>query len=205
MKHCNGCDTDRLLEDFTRDRTKRDGRCTRCKFCTRRRSAEWKKANPHWHAQWRKANREAVNAQKIAWAEANPDKIRAWRRRWYAANKTRAIKKAQIYYATHRDAVLRRTAATRSDYRKARLGQFAEYSRKRYALKRAGAVDFTQAQLEQRLSMFVGCWMCGGPFEDVDHVKPLSKGGLHCLANLRPACKRCNQRKANRWPLEEIA
>jgi len=45
------------------------------------------------------------------------------------------------------------------------------------------------------------CWMCEGPFEHVDHVKPLSKGGPHILANLRPACASCNASKNDRWPL----
>lgn len=31
--------------------------------------------------------------------------------------------------------------------------------------------------------------------------KPLAKGGLHCLANLRPACRACNAQKNARWPL----
>lgn len=39
------------------------------------------------------------------------------------------------------------------------------------------------------------CWMCGGPYEEADHVIPLALGGPHCLANLRPACKSCNSAK----------
>lgn len=47
------------------------------------------------------------------------------------------------------------------------------------------------------------CWICGGPGEQIDHVKPLSKGGAHCLANLRPACFRCNNKKRAMWPLSQ--
>lgn len=44
------------------------------------------------------------------------------------------------------------------------------------------------------------CWMCGAPvFQGgnlhMDHVIPISKGGLHCADNLRPACGPCNLRK----------
>jgi 5-methylcytosine-specific restriction endonuclease McrA len=62
-------------------------------------------------------------------------------------------------------------------------------------------IPFTADQLAQRLSMFPGCWMCGGQPESVDHVKPVAAGGAHVLANLRPACGSCNSAKRDRWPL----
>lgn len=71
--------------------------------------------------------------------------------------------------------------------------------------KGAPTIQFTLQQLEDRLSMFAGCWMCGcaldGGFH-VDHVKPLARGGWHCLSNLRPSCPTCNISKGAKWPLE---
>jgi len=37
---------------------------------------------------------------------------------------------------------------------------------------------------------------------DIDHVKPLNKGGMDCLSNLRPACPGCNRSKRDRWPYQ---
>lgn len=48
--------------------------------------------------------------------------------------------------------------------------------------------------------MFAGCWVCGGEATQVDHVKPIAAGGAHILANLRPICGQCNQRKKDKWP-----
>jgi 5-methylcytosine-specific restriction endonuclease McrA len=79
-------------------------------------------------------------------------------------------------------------------------------SRTRQRARAAGLtlveLPFTQAQLDARLSMFGGhCWLCGRPDADsVDHVKPLTAGGLHGLCNLRPACKACNWAKSSCWP-----
>ena len=73
--------------------------------------------------------------------------------------------------------------------------------------KGAPTIPFTVAQLEERLSMFDGCWMCGAELDGgmhIDHVKPLSKGGWHCLSNLRPACGPCNLSKGAKWPLSEL-
>ena len=56
-------------------------------------------------------------------------------------------------------------------------------------------------QLAAKLSYWGNrCWLCRGPATQVDHVKPLAKGGPHCLANLRPICGSCNSRKQDTWP-----
>ncbi|MBT2266408.1 HNH endonuclease [Rhodococcus erythropolis] len=45
--------------------------------------------------------------------------------------------------------------------------------------------------------------MCGGPYQHLDHVKPLSAGGPHMLSNLRPSCADCNLSKGAKWPLPQ--
>lgn len=68
----------------------------------------------------------------------------------------------------------------------------------------ATVAPFTREQLAARMAYFGNrCWICAGPFEQVDHVKPLAKGGPHMLANLRPSCAPCNNRKRARWPLSK--
>lgn len=64
-------------------------------------------------------------------------------------------------------------------------------------------IAFTEAQLVARLSMWAGCWMCGGAADQIDHMKPLCKGGAHVLSNIRPVCGPCNLRKGRRWPLHQ--
>ena len=47
------------------------------------------------------------------------------------------------------------------------------------------------------------CHLCGLAVDlktfEWDHVKPVSRGGLHVLSNLRPSHKYCNQVKSARW------
>jgi len=103
-------------------------------------------------------------------------------RRWRESNAER-VKEYRRTYATENRAIR------------------AAWERGRTAKKKQlTVVPFTKAQLAERWSMFTGCWMCGGPKETADHVKPLSAGGAHMLANLRPACLSCNSRKRCRWP-----
>jgi 5-methylcytosine-specific restriction endonuclease McrA len=46
------------------------------------------------------------------------------------------------------------------------------------------------------------CQYCGHAAENVDHVVPKSRGGLHAWENVVAACRRCNSKKENRLPHE---
>ncbi len=46
------------------------------------------------------------------------------------------------------------------------------------------------------------CQYCGRAAENVDHVVPRSKGGVHEWENVVAACRRCNSRKMDRTPDE---
>jgi 5-methylcytosine-specific restriction endonuclease McrA len=46
------------------------------------------------------------------------------------------------------------------------------------------------------------CQYCGQAAENVDHVLPRSRGGLHEWENVVAACRRCNSRKKDRTPGE---
>lgn len=74
-------------------------------------------------------------------------------------------------------------------------------TRRRALLNQAFTIPFTAQDLQSRFIANAGrCWICGlGAPDSWDHVKPLAKGGAHMLANLRPACKRCNSSKGAKW------
>lgn len=52
------------------------------------------------------------------------------------------------------------------------------------------------------------CYLCRRPLTpelfEADHVKPISRGGWHTLANLAPACRPCNRRKLATPPPSDI-
>lgn len=82
------------------------------------------------------------------------------------------------------------------------------YRLRRYGYQAAAGgivIRFTAAEKASRFALWGGrCWMCGiEAATQEDHVKPISKGGSHCLANLRPICHSCNSSKGGRWPLRK--
>jgi 5-methylcytosine-specific restriction endonuclease McrA len=154
----------------------------------RQQDREYYLANRERHAEYsrkyRKENAEQLAESWRKWYAANAEQRRANARAYALANpeKVRATKLA--YYQTHRQDFITRAA-------------------KRRALEVAqSTVPFTSEQWKQRVAYYGGkCWMCRiRPYEEMEHVKPLSKGGAHILANLRPACFPCNRSKGAKWP-----
>jgi 5-methylcytosine-specific restriction endonuclease McrA len=127
------------------------------------------------------ANREQIAAYQRRWREANPGKDAEYGRRWRQANPE-----------------TQRTKDRR--WRQANPEKKAEKDRRHRARKAAAlTIPFIPEQLAGRMAYWGNCcWMCGGLFEEVDHVIPLALGGPHVLANLRPACKSCNASKGPR-------
>lgn len=66
------------------------------------------------------------------------------------------------------------------------------------------AVGFATAdQVAARVSFFGSvCVYCGAPWEHIDHVIPIARGGSKWPANLRPACGRCNRSKGSKRLVE---
>lgn len=95
-------------------------------------------------------------------------------------------------------------AATRKRWAEQNADRVREIARLHAHLRRTrlstSGVRITLEDLASRMAFFGNrCWMCLGPFEHIDHVKPLSKGGPHLLSNMRPSCRSCNQSKSGRW------
>lgn len=46
------------------------------------------------------------------------------------------------------------------------------------------------------------CQYCGGAAENIDHIVPKSRGGMHSWNNVVASCRKCNTRKENKTPEE---
>jgi 5-methylcytosine-specific restriction endonuclease McrA len=56
--------------------------------------------------------------------------------------------------------------------------------------------DLTAAQWLELVEECGGmCVICHAPYEEMDHIIPLSKGGKHTLDNVQPLCRKCNREK----------
>ena len=169
-----------------------------------------------YHAAHPVEHRARCAAYYVAHRDADAE-----RRRIYAAThrEERAASDA-TYRAAHREEIRAVKAAYRLTHRDVIIAQFAawvagnpdkrrEHTRKHNAKRRgapmcehAGCLTLGASALAWQVNPHV-CWLCGTPVWPgvnlhMDHVAPISKGGLHCADNLRPACADCNMRKGAR-------
>lgn len=187
-KHCTGCDQDWPILCWSPDARRGDGLKSRCRACLKAAAAASYAADRARH-----------NARTRQWYAENRERMREYDRRRH--NDERRAANRQNY---------RKNAEVRKEYvrqwQRENPERKAEYLRHRRALQASRSIGVIGAErLAARMAYWGDrCWMCGDVATEVDHVKPLAKGGLHVLSNLRPACKSCNSAKRDRWPLEEL-
>lgn len=212
-KPCRKCGLNRPYSDFHRVKTNRDGLRNTCKTCWSGYAKSHYEANRvqilerHARNRARDPEREKRQAQERGARRRAlfPDEEREKAQRWRSANRDRTRRASRAYYARNRARLRHDARVYQQMWRQvnrdlARIKDLSKRVRRRNARHSVLVLAFSAQQLAARMSMFPGCWICGGPKQTVDHVKPVSRGGAHALMNLRPACNSCNSSKRDTWP-----
>lgn len=187
MKTCNKCKETKELSLFKKKASIKSGYAATCKKCAVEYSKQHYEANKQKRLEYAQAYREnnveKVSVAKRASYSKNRDYYSAANKRWRLENPER---KAELDKQWRINNPQRR---------------YEIEKRRRLALS-GSHIDLTL--LAQKIDYWGGlCWICKiKPYESIDHVKPLNKGGAHILCNLRPACKPCNSSKGDKWPIE---
>lgn len=183
------------------------------------RSARYRARHPErvreYARRWEEENREHLK-QMRARRRANPavmEKERESCRRYYARNREKMVERARRYHREHTE---KARAASRQVYWKNvvyRRAQSAAYKRAHpernrewAARRRARMRGNLPVDYHEQLLGFQGgrCPYCHEVLEEthLDHVIPLSRGGVHSWENVVLACPGCNTRKSARTPEE---
>lgn len=134
-------------------------------------------AEKEYRREYYRKNKARLNAQMKAWREENRDRHLEMTRQWYVENKEKHDAATAAWSAANLD--------------KKRL-----YAQRRRERKSNAAGSASLVQIAWRVEYYGGrCAYCGGLYEELDHVIPLSDGGSAWPANLRPSCRTCNRRK----------
>ena len=166
--------------EYDRCRSKKPERQEQQRVCNRRLYAANPQPTLDRQRRDRKADPKKFADRQRRWVANNPGKQRALCRRWAQAN---------------RDKV----AASNLRWKRKDPERAIARDQRRRALEK-NAIDpdrpVTVEVQKERKALFGGCCFCGSQEKlTLEHVIPLSKGGLHVPENLLGSCKSCNCKK----------
>lgn len=168
MKNCCRCATNKQDDEFSCDKTRKDGRFPVCKVCVKEARDAERMVNPE---RLRKYGRDYIHRydekhklRNNAWERDNKE----WRKRWQSQ-----------WRKTHPEYV----SATNQRYRARKAN--------------APGKGVTAEQWERIVyACNSRCTYCNAEGQvTMDHIVPLSKGGAHDPTNVVPACMSCNTTK----------
>lgn len=163
-----------------------------CKTCQKARSRAWYEKNKELclkrASEWYENNKSEIKIKQKKYAQKNPDIVNACTARWSAKNKDKVYAKNKIWKQANKDLVNAHTQNYRSR-KKFKGGVLSRGIRKSLMHLQNGLcivckVDLTETSIH------------------LDHIVPLSKGGLNIDSNIQLLCSSCNCKKGSKDPVE---
>lgn len=174
-KVCSRCGETKSVDEFWKDSRSSDGLRSACIVCL-------KKSRDN--DRYRRANRDRATKAR---SEG----------RWNTAWRT-----TKEWHARHREQQRRYRARNRNQYRKRNSVRMKVFRSNQRSENGSITVQEWQDLCERYGNV---CLSCGTPAAEtpegrltIDHVKPVSEGGLGDIENLQPLCMSCNRNKGTR-------
>lgn len=224
LKHCAGCKQHVAAEHFSNDARSSDGLQPRCRVCTnvmrRVRYAAIPEQKRAQQKEYYENNRERVLASNTKSRIKRAESVKLCKKAWYERTKDEPERKAKlaartaaikdwkreydrIYRAKNPEISIERARQWRIKNPDLRRLIVFTYTSKRRAWEKDG--DKPAAIKKWLSAQKMVCNWCGVKCENnfhLDHVEPLSRGGLHTVANLCVSCPTCNLKKNAKDPYE---
>jgi HNH endonuclease. len=179
-KTCSQCATEKPHAEFSKHKSTKDGLFYCCKACNRERNKKYYEKN-----------KEQVLERQKKYREENKEQILEQNRKYYEENKEKVLKRKKKYREDNREYFKKWREENREHaieyakkYHKENPHIARANNQKRRAMKKRAAVALTD---NERLALQILNEECTllGPGWHVDHIVPLSKGGLHHPDNLQ--------------------
>ena len=192
-KRCPKCNEYKTLNNFYKNKSRKDGLSAYCKICTNQLNIQTHNKNKEhykkYQKQWKAANREYVNSRDKKYREEHPEIEFKKQKKYRETHKEQLYEKGKKYRETHRD------------YFK------VKYKERKNNIKSTNDGSITQALLEELLLLQDNkCTYCGCKLtpdnKHMDHIIPISRGGTHTADNIHYVCKGCNQSKGSKLESE---
>lgn len=200
-RECKTCKLVKSLEEFNKGNAKY-GRKSECKVCQGKRASEYKrrpeviKRGNEWqrnkYNSLTEEERKEIYRNKKSyfkeWCDSNRDKLKATRRAYYERTREAAIRRAIKWNENNPDKA-RSFRKVSSSKRRFRLKGGPKLTA--HDIKILEAYNHSTFKNEKHLTCEYCRTIISGVYH-LEHIHPVSKGGLNVLSNLAISCKECN-------------
>jgi 5-methylcytosine-specific restriction endonuclease McrA len=196
-KQCRLCSEVKSVDEFSKDRAKKDGLRGLCKSCDRAKSSKWAKENPEKsrarsrksQSSYRKRNPEKTKEDNKKFRESNPD----YQKNWQSNNRDKQKEYAKShYYSSGKEKNLSRNRKRRAILANCESEPYSIED----VLKEYGDVCYL---CKEKIDLDAPRWTKHDGWErglHIEHVEDLALGGADTLKNVRPSHGICNLKKS---------
>lgn len=187
-KKCGHCGMVLSSDSFHKNSKSASGLKSWCKQCT-------KESSQKYYLE----NKASINARNMEWARSHPMEISSINKKWRINNPELVAKLKADYRSDpyNKEAELQK----KREWRKANKDKSRLYSSIRRAKKASSSSSLVTSK-DLRKIKAMSCIYCNAPFEQLEHIVPLARGGRHAVGNLAPSCAGCNQSKGSKFVME---
>lgn len=140
-------------------------------------------------------------AKMAAWRNENPHARKQYGKAYYWENRSKRLEKSRSWHKNNIRYQHERTRQWRIRNPDKNREATRRYAARKRAAYKSALNPLSKEQQKHRFDLFSShCAYCGGTGAlAVEHVLPLSKGGLDEANNVVPACPRCNSSKRDHF------
>lgn len=195
MKECTKCGVQKSTADFYSDSQKKDGLSSSCKECKKAQINMYAKRNREQKSKYDKMYRDRNNVEikkrKKEYSDSHKEEKRVYDKNYNAnpLNKAKRYKRCKEYREKNPDKISAIVAA----YRASKLNQTPELT------------DEEKLQIIEIYKEAIALRKTTGNNYHVDHIIPISKGGLHHPLNLQIITAFENLSKGNKCDVSEVS
>ena len=170
-KYCKKCRNIKPISEFSPDKRNKDGLQTICKVCSNENNKKYYAKHP-----------EKCRKRTAEWAALHPERVKEYKKAWRARRSQHVFEYNKNWKTNNREKVNMHTRNQRARKYKAPGNGITAEEWKNICEKYGNR-----------------CLACGKIGKlTLDHVMPISKGGLHESSNVQPLCRTCNAKKGTK-------
>jgi 5-methylcytosine-specific restriction endonuclease McrA len=191
LKRCSMCRQIKSIFQFSRRKAASDGLRSNCKCCDK-----------VYHDKYRSDPENVARELAVgrAWKRRNKEHRRKYMKRWLKENKGLMQTLRRNWHLAHKEEENAKSRERVREWEIANRERCRTRLRLRRAKERGSEGSHTEEQWLQLVALLDNrCACCRKKKKlSLDHIKPVTWGGSHYLANVQPLCRKCNSTKGDR-------